>query len=97
LRVLFAKSGSQVSLPNNYSHVHHDHLLWRLATNESGSVDLAGCRFGKEPLTQNLNVTWRRAGTLKRSDPRSLDHLVPIYWISVASYTHRDDYQLSLW
>jgi len=96
LRVLFAKSGKQIFLPNNHSHVQHEYLLSRLATAEVGSTYITSCILGKE-APQNLNVSWRRAGTVKRANDGSPHELIPVFWISLASHTHRVDAQLSLW
>jgi hypothetical protein len=96
LRVLFAKSGKQIFLPNNHSHVRQDYLLSRFALSEVGSTNITSCTFGKE-APQNLNVSWRRAGTLKQTDDGSPNELIPVFWISVASHTRRIDEQLSLW
>jgi hypothetical protein len=100
LRVLFSTSGDRLRLPKNYSHIGHEHLLSRIEAEGVGSATMRQCVLGKlEP--QDVKIVWRRSGMLRGLDKNlptedSRD-LVPVFWVSVASYVQAPELQLPLW
>lgn len=100
LRVLFSVAGRQLKLPKNYSHIDEEHLVRRLEADQAGTITLRQCALGKlEP--QDFNISWRLMGTLNGSAGKNsstkLRSLMPIFWVSIASYVERDVRQLVLW
>jgi len=100
LRVLFSVTGHQLRLPNNHSHVYEENLLRKLKADDTGAGTLRQCALGKlDP--QDLSIAWRRMGTLNGSAPKGSSteshELMPVFWVSIASYVQTSVRQLALW
>jgi hypothetical protein len=100
LRVLFAASGDELSLPNTHSHIDNKQLLEKLAAETTGTASIRNCVLGREE-PQDISIVWRHAGFFKVSSKDCLNEAspeaIPFFWISAAFQKYETVHQLALW